>query len=68
MPDAKTKKISQDGSRISLEDQHEVGYWPGKSRCTEPELKQVVDVVRYSAGAVRAWIRRRRGTDFGIVG
>ena len=53
MVDDRTKRGSQDRSKISMSEEHEVRYWTKHLGVTKEELQKAVDKVGNSAAAVR---------------
>ena len=55
MADDKSTNPDADGDLITLEDEYEVRDWTMSFRCTEVELRAVVQAVGNSASKVRAY-------------
>jgi len=53
MADDKTKRGSQDRSRINMSEDYEVRYWTKHLGVSSEELQRAVDKVGNSASAVR---------------
>ena len=58
MPDDKTKRGSQDRSKINVEEKYEIDYWTRKFGVTPDELRDAVKKVGPSVEAVERELER----------
>jgi hypothetical protein len=59
VPDDKTKTAPQNGSRVNVDEEHEVEYWSKKFGVTPSRLRAAVDKVGTSARKVETELKRR---------
>lgn len=59
MPDNPNERGSQDRSRISMEQDHEVRYWTAKFGVDRQRLQEAVNAVGNSAEAVENYLAGR---------
>jgi hypothetical protein len=59
MSDDKTKRGSQDRTRINLDEKYEVAYWTQKLGVSEEELRAAVGRVGNSSARVEEELRRK---------
>ena len=59
MSDDKTKRGSQDRTRINLDEKYEVAYWTQKLGVSEEELRAAVERVGNSSARVEEELRRK---------
>lgn len=60
MTDDPTKRGPQDRSRISLNEDYEVGYWTNALGVTSEQLREAVAQVGNSAEKVREFLRKQQ--------
>jgi len=59
MPDNRSLRQPQDGSRVNVNEDYEVQYWTKKFDCSKEELVRAVNAVGVSAEKVEQFLSKK---------